>query len=288
MHDLPYDCHLQRASTDSTASALDNELLSMQLVRALQLEEERAERDRVLAMRLNEMLPRSVHDPVLMEDIPGEDVFTVRGCGHSFARDTMRHHILACIDPDGPGLPPLCPTCQLDTSNGDVTEIGNDESVLVLSPEEQGRFLKCEQKLNELQLRSNFKPCPQCLDNAQAVAWVDAGEFEATCPECSYTWCWACQSAWHQGQSCVEFKASTDRRMSEHAELLLDEQALDLAERMHWKRCPTCQTMVEKNQGCNTMTCICKTIFCYVCGQNLSRMDRTSSHFPCGSRGQFD
>lgn len=33
-----------------------------------------------------------------------------------------------------------------------------------------------------------------------------------------------------------------------------------------FKQCPNCKFWVEKNQGCDHMTCRCKYQFCYVCG----------------------
>ncbi|ORZ02708.1 hypothetical protein BCR43DRAFT_415153, partial [Syncephalastrum racemosum] len=39
-----------------------------------------------------------------------------------------------------------------------------------------------------------------------------------------------------------------------------------MAESQQWTRCPRCQEMVERREGCNTITCKCQTEFCYVCG----------------------
>lgn len=33
-----------------------------------------------------------------------------------------------------------------------------------------------------------------------------------------------------------------------------------------YKQCPNCRFWVEKNEGCDHMTCRCKYEFCYVCG----------------------
>ena len=35
---------------------------------------------------------------------------------------------------------------------------------------------------------------------------------------------------------------------------------------MKFKQCPKCRYWVEKNEGCNHMTCRCQKQFCYVCG----------------------
>ena len=39
-----------------------------------------------------------------------------------------------------------------------------------------------------------------------------------------------------------------------------------LIKKEEWSRCPSCQHVVEKSEGCNFMECICGTEFCYGCG----------------------
>ncbi|KAG8458601.1 hypothetical protein KFE25_008398 [Diacronema lutheri] len=54
-------------------------------------------------------------------------------------------------------------------------------------------------------------------------------------------------------------------------EALFEEWADD-----HTKRCPSCHMRVEKNGGCDTITCRCGTCFCYLCGRESAE---------CGERG---
>ncbi|EIE75638.1 hypothetical protein RO3G_00342 [Rhizopus delemar RA 99-880] len=44
------------------------------------------------------------------------------------------------------------------------------------------------------------------------------------------------------------------------------EKTLKVAKRNAWTRCPRCQCIIEKTQGCISMHCICGTSFCYRCG----------------------
>ncbi|KAI9316632.1 hypothetical protein BX666DRAFT_1858863, partial [Dichotomocladium elegans] len=39
-----------------------------------------------------------------------------------------------------------------------------------------------------------------------------------------------------------------------------------LARRSDWTRCPGCQIMISKMDGCNTIKCRCGTELCYRCG----------------------
>jgi hypothetical protein len=45
-----------------------------------------------------------------------------------------------------------------------------------------------------------------------------------------------------------------------------DAGVMKLSRDAGWRRCPGCESMVERNAGCNHMTCRCRTEFCYVCG----------------------
>lgn len=40
-----------------------------------------------------------------------------------------------------------------------------------------------------------------------------------------------------------------------------------------FKQCPKCKFWVEKNQGCDHMTCKCRFEFCYKCGGNFGKCE---------------
>ncbi|KAF9081554.1 hypothetical protein BGX23_000743 [Mortierella sp. AD031] len=80
------------------------------------------------------------------------------------------------------------------------------------------------------------------------------------CPYCSKLFCAMCHGEAHKGINC---------------EQRLDKIFANLATDSNWKSCPSCNHMIEKESGCNHMTCRCGTEFCYTCGSN---------GWPCRSR----
>jgi len=71
----------------------------------------------------------------------------------------------------------------------------------------------------------------------------------AKCPFCKHRMCMGCKKKEHGGM-CQQ-----------------DKKLKALIAKEGWKFCPSCEELVEKNYGCNHMTCRCGAEFCYVCGK---------------------
>ena len=79
------------------------------------------------------------------------------------------------------------------------------------------------------------------------------------CEVCKEEFCVkGCKKA-HKGKRCEEIDLTNLNNKS-------DEEFLKMTEKEKLRKCPTCNIWVEKNKGCNHITCKCKTQFCYVCG----------------------
>ncbi|KAH8674680.1 hypothetical protein BGZ60DRAFT_372571, partial [Tricladium varicosporioides] len=75
----------------------------------------------------------------------------------------------------------------------------------------------------------------------------------AECPKCKKLACTICRNESHNGEDCPQ-----DPNL---------QATIELAELEGWKRCYSCQALVEHNKGCRHMTCRCKAQFCYICGE---------------------
>jgi len=109
---------------------------------------------------------------------------------------------------------------------------------------------------NLIQGNRHLKWCPHPGCD-RAAEYKSGGMKEINC-RCGYVFCFKCGQEGHRPADCetVEkwfLKNSTD------------------AENVNWiiantKKCPKCNIFIEKNQGCNHMTCRnCKHEFCWLC-----------------------
>ncbi|RPA98733.1 hypothetical protein L873DRAFT_1008913 [Choiromyces venosus 120613-1] len=97
----------------------------------------------------------------------------------------------------------------------------------------------------------DYRPC---LQSGCSSGQFHSGREEqpiATCPKCSGKSCFTCRIPWHASRTCAEVKE--EERVNE-----------ELFEKIT-KICPGCGIRVEKADGCDHMTCRCKTEWCWLC-----------------------
>jgi ariadne-1 len=106
----------------------------------------------------------------------------------------------------------------------------------------------------ETNVRVRWCPRPGC---SNAVKCSSAGQMDMRC-SCGYLFCFQCNREAHAPASCEELTKWI-------------KQSTDDGETVKWiqvntKDCPKCQTAIEKNGGCNHMTCRkCTHEFCWLC-----------------------
>jgi len=132
-------------------------------------------------------------------------------------------------------------------------------------------FLKKLEKQNLINaLGEHLIMCPKCgagyeQDPKQKL-------LKAHCPACSNKFCTNCNVVWHTGITCAQFNQLQQQQ---------DAEILNFAQTQKWMPCPQCKEYVDKESGCNHMTCRCATNFCYLCGkQILSKLDHYSNDHP--------
>ena len=69
------------------------------------------------------------------------------------------------------------------------------------------------------------------------------------CNACNYRWCLACEAPWHDGQTCKQYKRHVKNEKKSDAKIHATTKA-----------CPRCKSRIEKNKGCDHMTCKWSTV----------------------------
>lgn len=90
--------------------------------------------------------------------------------------------------------------------------------------------------------------CSTFLGSSQGRSSRDRNVF---CHKCKTSTCAKCKGDTHEEADCAAHAAG----------ILLRQLAIN----SKWQTCPGCKAIVEKNQGCNHITCRCGAQFCYLC-----------------------
>ena len=176
-------------------------------------------------------------------------------CGHRFCAECYQHYVSNKVISDGDGRSVRCMKegCNITLRPSTIDQLLN----------EKGR-----KRYHELLDRayvddvSSLRWCP-APDCEQAVeCHVSQKQLDTVIPAvqcgCDHWFCFGCGEAAHQPVICSIVK-------------LWLIKAADDSETANWigantKECPKCRSTIEKNGGCNHMTCSkCRYEFCWIC-----------------------
>ncbi|KAH8548697.1 hypothetical protein BGW37DRAFT_523180 [Umbelopsis sp. PMI_123] len=99
-----------------------------------------------------------------------------------------------------------------------------------------------------------YCPHPDCAVPLENELITNGCNTMAECPVCNRAFCGSCMTMWHPG--CKDI--SCEDNMTWTAEQKDMRALLNTADSLLWSCCPKCKSIVEKTQGCNHMTCICR------------------------------
>lgn len=90
-----------------------------------------------------------------------------------------------------------------------------------------------------------------------------------TCYNCHQKTCFQHKVQWHEGLSCEEYDLCNDPKFESSRQWIMQNS----------KKCPQCPYRIEKNQGCDHMTCIkCRHEFCWSCLADYQPIRQQGSH----------
>lgn len=147
-----------------------------------------------------------------------------------------------------------------------------------------------------LDMMTDVVYCPRTFCQSPVV--IEDGEVMGLCSGCRYSFCTYCKLAYHGVEPCKlkqeklkdvckEYQdgdATTRKQLEEKYGAKILRKTIENIESERWvasnsKPCPGCGAAIEKQSGCNKMTCYkCKCYFCWLCMQPLS-LANPYSHF---------
>ena len=192
--------------------------------------------------------------PICEIDIDPGDGLSL-GCGHEFCSECFKEHLKEKMNDQLTLLATRCPmkNCNFQVPSEIFKKLFKDDK------KELGIYNKCLMR-NFTESNADIKLCPnpKCEN---IIKLPGHGMVDINCP-CGTSFCFKCLKDSHRPCDCFmmeiwEKKANSD---AENTKWLL----------INTKQCPNCKKYIEKNQGCNHMTCRreaggCGYEFCWIC-----------------------
>ncbi|XP_010254991.1 PREDICTED: probable E3 ubiquitin-protein ligase ARI2 isoform X2 [Nelumbo nucifera] len=208
---------------------------------------------------------------ICMDDVLAKETTTM-DCGHGFCNNCWTEHFIVKIN-EGQSRRIRC---MAHKCNAICDEAIIRNLVSARHPDLAERF---ERFLLESYIEDNkmVKWCPSVPHCGNAIR-VEGDKFcEVECT-CGLQFCFSCSAEAHSPCSCLMWELWTKKCQDE-------------SETVNWitvntKPCPKCHKPVEKNGGCNLVSCICGQAFCWLCGGATGR-DHTWSSISGHSCGRY-
>ncbi|KAI4721530.1 hypothetical protein E4T48_02122 [Aureobasidium sp. EXF-10727] len=159
-----------------------------------------------------------------------------------------------------------CPECPIALTYKEVKDMTTTEN-----------FAKYEQACIRATLAADpdFRHCLSTACESGQLHPGGADEPIFRCQECGHKHCVVCEANWHEDQTCEEFEAAREVERQRNAE---NEQSQKEVDKIS-KPCPECRVPIQKNQGCDHMTCSrCRHEFCWVCSAQYNHIRREGNH----------
>ncbi|GMH58993.1 hypothetical protein TrLO_g806 [Triparma laevis f. longispina] len=191
---------------------------------------------------------------ICMDDYKPASIFTISQCGHKFCNNCMSTYVVSKINSNMVGPRDMvCPDPYCKEGERSLTE---DDVRSILSTQ-SWRFRNYLKLRNRQMIDSNpnMKWCIECSDGVVALQ-PKTWKWSVPCSteNCSAKCCPRCALPSHPFTTC-------SRAMQRHTGMYLTSNDC--------KRCPSCNSMIDKDGGCNHMTCsMCRHQFCWLCRGN--------------------
>lgn len=204
---------------------------------------------------------------ICLEEVSGSRCLCGAACAHFFCRDCLAQHASSLLS-EGIAERLQCP------EPGCKQPLLQQTLAPLLTAEEGARWEKLE--LDSALLRmADVAVCKRCGTHC-----LEDADNCAMCSKCLFVFCSLCQESWHPGTQCMSpatrLKILRERmagnKASAHSLVQQEFELMSLtAIEKSSKACPVCGMAIQKQEGCNKMTCgSCGAYFCYRCNKPIS------------------
>lgn len=173
-------------------------------------------------------------------------------CDHQFCTSCWSEYLTTKIMEDGECQTIACAAHACDILVDDAVVMSLIQDPTVKSKYQHlitNSFVECNRLLS-------WCPIPNCNN----IIKVQDVEMKPVTCKCNHVFCFQCSENWHEPLECRLLRK-------------WNKKCNDSSETSNWinvntKECPKCNVPIEKNGGCNYMTCRnlkCRTAFCWVC-----------------------
>ncbi|KAH0538523.1 hypothetical protein FGG08_004910 [Glutinoglossum americanum] len=191
---------------------------------------------------------------ICCEDEPGLETYAMK-CGHRFCVDCYRQYLTQKIKDEGEAARIQCP-------KEGCSRIVDSKSLDLMVPGDLHERYQVLLTRTYVDDKENLKWCPAPNCEYAVECGIKKRQLNQIVPSvqctCSHSFCFGCTLNEHQPTPC-----SLVKKWLKKCE--------DDSETANWisantKECPECGSTIEKNGGCNHMTCRkCKHEFCWIC-----------------------
>eukprot|EP00349_Pseudokeronopsis_sp_Brazil_P006337 CAMPEP_0202969920 /NCGR_PEP_ID=MMETSP1396-20130829/15821_1 /ASSEMBLY_ACC=CAM_ASM_000872 /TAXON_ID= /ORGANISM="Pseudokeronopsis sp., Strain Brazil" /LENGTH=406 /DNA_ID=CAMNT_0049697995 /DNA_START=211 /DNA_END=1431 /DNA_ORIENTATION=+ len=187
-------------------------------------------------------------------------------CGHQFCLSDWKEYLRERVNK---GFEAVFTTCMQHHCN---VMVPHSLFLRLLQPDDQKTYMKwsCKSYTDD---NRNVRWCP-FTGCDYCVEYQDMGVTDVLC-QCGNWFCFKCGNESHKPVDCDKTKQWMIKNSNE-------------SENITWilantKSCPKCQKPIEKNQGCNHMTCkMCTFEFCWLClGDWKEHGSSTGGYYQC-------
>ena len=142
--------------------------------------------------------------------------------------------------------------------------IHQEEVVRVIGRDKELRN-KYERFLVDAAQDESKKTCPRCCliteHRLPRKFRLKEEDVKLRCASCDLEWCFKCHAPWHAGLTCKTFKTGEAQFKD------WTKGTCVATNDANCRQCPTCRVYIQRNEGCDHMTCSrCESEFCYKCG----------------------